>query len=460
MVKLWVKLTLQTVLAIIVASVPIMLLWHIQSGPRAEAEKIPHDPLLTINPSASMPPGRLAYLVKALPAGPAQPSAYDLVFRSTGKPLAGNTPLTINQIKPGLDNLFYDFLLSPNGEHLLLKQGMPSDYTSTYLTKLWNVETGQLRDGLQEEIRNPNISWCPDSKHISFIKGGDIYGTQTHNLGPLSLYVYDLNTRKSHFVAQNPLVSHLGWTKQGTLLYTTQPTIAGTSITDRQKRPSIFEVPVQGGVAVKVIDGGSDPVPSPDGRWVIFFGWPTSDQEVSLRKSAKAKGQEFQSQPNLYLFDRRQGKRLLLHTVVPGQPRDNAIWAKDSKLVFTVSNDYKTTRPVMASFGEEPLYPGYGTGHIRVISIPTLKSRDITQVTANDVDARSDPNSQFRLEGVSANNRLLFVLVSRTGNKLPGPPYFDNFLDLKAVDVLSGGIQDVWTTKNADALDWQLLNSP
>ncbi len=413
------------------------------------------DPLLSINASPDFSSGQLAYMVNVLPIGPRRPITYDLVLRGTGGKIGGGDSF-IYRLVTDDENLLFDMNWSPDGSNLLLKEGDRYNDTSKYRLYFWNSHQKLIEAGPEQYLSNPTVNWSLSNRFISYVQGGDTNGFETRDVGPLRLYSYNLQKHRSYFLVQNPAVGSNAWTKQETLLCTLLSPFDTSHPTPDAQRQSIYEFPVEGGKRVKIIDHGSDPVPSPNGRWIVFYGWPDLKAQADRQEKSSANQRVHSYLPGTYLFDRLTGKRVLLREAKPNTFHDNIAWSPDSKTIYVVWNDYKSNSPLFMSTADQKVYSGQGTGHVYVIHLPQVTKHEVATLSAFDINSRIDTTGQFLIKGISTDGSQMFLQVSRIGDKLSAPPYYDYLLEMDAIGLQSKKRQVIWTTRNAEAIDWHL----
>jgi len=119
-------------------------------------------------------------------------------------------------------------------------------------------------------------------------------------------------------------------------------------------------------------------------------------------------------------------------------------------------DEYKSTLPPFMFTSDQKVYSGQGTGHIYVIHIPQLTKREVAVLTAVDINSRIDTTGQFIIKGISGDGSHLFIQISQIGNRLLSAPFYDYLLEMDAIGLKSKTRQVVWSTKNAEAIDWHL----
>lgn len=370
----------------------------------------------------------------------------------------------------------FDPQFSPDRRYVLFKGGQSGGRYDHYLFFLWNLQTKQVRQVQQGSDETPSylrLHWSPSSKYIAYLMGGDVEGERDPR-DPLRLYTYNLKTGRKSFIARDPSVKSLSWTHQDTLLYTKMSESQSAAVANGTQNeregvsdvpvlhPSIFEASAQGGLSKKIVDGGFDPSPSPDGQWIAYLGWsndaPNALEEdqgnvgetgepkpgSAVRKKATSKLPESANHLNLYLFNRLNFKRMLIRS---GLKRDNPFelfWMPDSKKLVTMET---ATEGTLAE------------AIISAVDIPSLHIRQVATLHAlDDASApRLEADPVFDALGASAVSNSMFVKVSefRPSRPRPSRPKGGIVLDaLKVVDLDNGSIFPLCQFERVSGFDW------
>ncbi len=217
----------------------------------------------------------------------------------------------------------------------------------------------------------------------------------------------------------------LNWDNNGDVFYTHQPEDAKITanatrgiISGASGYPSVWSATLATKTNALVLERGYDPVASPDGRYIAFFGWPL-DEQPSVAKPA--------APPSLWLFD----KRIKTRKRLSDQNSGYVFWTHDSRGLVCVrfpSSRYKAQISVLSLQGQEK-------------QLATVEVRD----PLNLGEGRQGPPAPISFKGVSKNNHFLIVDVCEfTG--VQGSTYSTERA-LKAVDLTSGTISTLATAK-------------
>jgi len=402
----------------------------------------------TLNIPSDAPSGELAYLLRVkLPPVPTKQLPLDLVFRATGSGVDQSKLESTNRISS--DNYYpYSLTFSPTGSYLLVETTYPTAWLDNFRLAFWNLKTKTLKQGPKMNYY-PVTRWSPDSQFLAYFQGGDANGNETRSTNPLQLYIYNLTSDKSRLIVQNPEAKSFAWTSRDTILYAFKSEdIGDTALTYDRKRPSVFEAVLSPAAPVKIIQDGFDPLPSPDGKWIVFQGWPDPAQEEEAKKAATRSKEGYQSPFGLYLFNCVTKKRTLIHLLPLFAGYENLLWSPDSRRLFSVRNIYHSTHPPFFSSSDQKDYPGYGKGHVSVIEIPTLAQHEVTVLSATDTIARINPAPQFSTQGLSQDGKSLFVRVNEDHNQY-------QYAALLAINLQNGASQTVFDGQDVSEVGWR-----
>ncbi|MEO6907543.1 MAG: hypothetical protein ABI210_06595 [Abditibacteriaceae bacterium] len=238
----------------------------------------------------------------------------------------------------------YDPQFSPDGKSLLFKVGWPFEAQSTYDLYLWDFKNGSLKQ-VDDYLSSPSINWSDDGKWIAYVGGANTLGQDYDSTQGAVLVAQNLHTEKSITVKLGVSPTGISWTSQGTLLFAVSPPGGSTDAPpikdepgkyDWTKKPhyAIYEWSPEKQSPWKLIDAARNPVPSPDGNQIAYFGW--SDKMPGISKStldAESKGDNPPHQV-LAMFDRKTDKSKLVQDNLP----DFMLWTQNGKQLITVTS--------------------------------------------------------------------------------------------------------------------------
>jgi Tol biopolymer transport system component len=368
---------------------------------------------------------------------------------------------------------------SPDGSKLLIKLGyLPETYPS-YELYIWDLEQGKLKRAIPPRLAYAKVFWARDNRHLAYVVGGDIGGYEATGTGHVQARIGDTNTGKEYSLQPNPGVSDFVWTSQGSLLYTLPPQMQGIDnptqttkaknpkvtgkkiskanptgplLTKHRSSPEIYEAGTDG-KAKRLISDGYNPVPSPDGKQVVYYrSRSLTDQEAAtgtnnFRIDHTASrfrpvywSGKLLSESKVYLYDRQTKQSVLIRNETP----DWVYWTPDgSRLVLITMKGEGQSGPTQ-----------YGA-YFQVLDIKgtplsalkDLKARDLAVVTARDVDGaiRGGVNPQYMPQGVSNDGRYFFMFLSELTEKSERFDIYDQMekRSLSAIDLESGEVVTV-----------------
>ncbi len=397
---------------------------------------LPVSPLQAMDISPSAARGKAVYFSQRLIQSNSEAFyVCDISLWPTGSGATSTKPDFVESFRSPVPGHGYTYgyadgcVVSPDHRLALLRISSPSSGSIDPITLwFWNFALHRLQPGPDVLLTEEAVFWSPDSRAIVYFKGDQ--SQESVPSTPLDLYIYDLKTRQSRFVASTPEARDMAWTNQKSVLYTYKQVLASDSpMTYRQKRPSIYEMLPQGGMPKLLIQDGSHPCPSPDGRWVAFIGWSQSESSPT---KCKEKQSPLKQTFGLFLYNRLRKTRTLLQPLYGPENNDNLLWSADGTRLFSIQNAYRDSQP---GFREEPPqrdYPGYGEGNIRQVDIPSLKTTSLNVITETDVVARLRPATQFTFQSVDPKGKNLFIYAERVGKwvqgHVPGTGNYEHYL--------------------------------
>lgn len=342
---------------------------------------------------------------------------------------------------------------SPDARYVSFGVGWPWDPPYLYKLYFFDRQTQRVLAGPPESTSWQLSYWAPDSDKLAFLSGDE-------------LRVYSLKERKSFFIVSDPGVNDMAWTEQNTLLVTRfaarkKKTIAnptakksgtakpsgkpsqtdeGESAKDeedaaplvedvlRPLEPSIFEFAATSSDGKLVLEGARYAVPSPDGRWIVYYGLPQEPppyseyspltlaqkknlnaEQIKAQEQARSKKRgafiEAINRPRFCLYDRVAKKRYLL-AEQPKFETTTFAWTRDSRRLIFMTKTYNEELRQENAIGRARISLLDVTG-----DVTTQVSKPLTTLEA--VDARPNIHTysgqQFQIAGVSRDHRYLFV---------------------------------------------------
>ena len=423
-----------------------------------DAKKIaPNDPLNFLNNSASVPIGVLTYIANIAVSGQQGPiNPFYLVSRYTGN--AARPVSVVYRVMPRTMNVIFDVQIAPDGKQLLFKEGWPYEDQSTYRLYILNLTTKQVQPGPAQDLVCRKTFWSPNSKKIAFIVGGNAEGLEDSSTSSSAtkLCIYNVSNGTTRLVASHPDARSIAWTAQNSLLYS-------LSANDRQSsiRPSIYEAFSSTGKSSVVVPGGYAPAPSPDGKWIAFFGWPLDER---LSPVATAMASAYSEKQGLYLYNRSTKERILISpdtmhdfaNEIPSILPYSLLWMPNGKSLLVLRTRYSG----LPAFYTPDVKIGTGLGEalIQAYSVPGLATRHMTTIQAEDFEAvsRSYVYPEYQLLSVTNNGAWLIMKVHEYVSRKSGYPVETN--KVQAINFQSGRILPLAQTKSwagsSLGLDW------
>lgn len=408
-----------------------------------------------MEPTGNVPAGMLVYLVNTLGPGPPRPVTYDLVVQPTGNRRNQKvTPVSCYRFTAEFVTLLMNCRYSPNHEIILLMQRDLGQDLNAFRFYFWNSITKQLQPGPSSGINRSSAHWSPDSQYLAYIEGGDIDRQEKLGSKPLTLQVYSLATQKSRQISENPEVPDYVWTRQQTLLYTQKENKPGIiPLTYARERPSIFESPISGGSQALVIENGLAPSPSPDGKYILFTGWPDPAEEAKAAQAAAAAGKVYQSPYGLYLYNRALKKRRLVAAITGNEPPFNVLWSKNSRQFWIIGDRYHHSPALRNGTGgkgdageeEEP---------VSTVQVSDLKVQEVAVFRASEAAVRPGSKLSFYPVGVSNNEQFMYFRSTELQDPGPQSSSYDTIVTLHALRLSDSSDQMIWKVKNLDGYDW------
>lgn len=272
-------------------------------------------------------------------------------------------------------------MFSPDGKKVLYKGGSLFGQGAAYRLFVWNFKKNIIDQAMEKEAEGEDIViipqwhhdvyWSPDSRYILYTIPSwtvDGIGNKRYDHDNITLNVYDLEEKKNRIVAKNialrVLVANIKtfywqaapystfqWTPQKTVLFTKQQMRTEEEIQEKRAanvllepyRPNIYEIGLDGGKANLLIPSATNPLPSPDGKLIAFWGWPN---EKSAKTSEDKKEEAVEESdvpklqlPALYIYERSTKKRRKISDFLSGR----LVWTPDNKslLILNPSNNQR-----------------------------------------------------------------------------------------------------------------------
>lgn len=375
----------------------------------------PPDILDDASALAKLPAGTLAYIT--LGAVPGQKAwQFFLIVRKSG--VAQDRPGSVSSyhLIPQEAEIVHSPKLSSDGRYVLFQVGWPYDSPGYYTLHLLDLKTNQLQHARLGSLTSSSILWSPDSKHFASIAGDDGSGGGV-------LFIYDIRNSNKRYIAQDRGVARMAWTQQNTLLFTVERALRSVvPLAEAEKKDTpqtnkanaeeiaeefpagIYEVEADKGNPALLIKGGVMPSPSPDGKWVAFFGLPEPSPEEKAKAPAKPDRYDFLNQPvpRLCVYNRAEKKIYPLEPETPdlSSHHYSVRWTPDSRQIILVDQ-----RSLPQERGEAAIYLSDVEDRI-FKKVATLQAKDKVSFSW------SRNNPQFEVLETSPDGIQLFVITT------------------------------------------------
>ncbi len=268
------------------------------------------------------------FALSSLQADPSMRGVINLSFKRFNKSLESKHMF---YRKADTNGDFNSPLFSPNGESVLLRDGLIQDRNDGFHIYLWQLQQGRLRY-VSRILKFRHLFWSPGSRYISYIQGGDAFTNDNSN-DPQTLCALDTTNRQSAQIMREPGLSW-SWTYDGHLLCARVPRDQKLA---SHARPSVYRVAANGAAPEKLFDGGYYAHQSPDGQNIVFCDWAGELLEPQTASDALKNN----AQQGLFVWNTVTKSRTFLGPLAVGSmqtPRaaPQMIWSSDNKRVFVL----------------------------------------------------------------------------------------------------------------------------
>lgn len=300
----------------------------------------------------------------------------------------------------------FDPLISPDGKYIAFKYGWPNDSTGRFEECIWDWQNNKYLKPIpkflskdRDYLSYRRLFWSPNSKYIAYIRGGDqdgIYFSQS-----IKLYIHNVQTGKESFVAQNPYATRMRWTSKNSLLYCTIPESEIVEISPHHGKIYEASIAAQSVSSKLLIKGGFDPRPSPDGKYIIYFGWTQDDSKNinETKGTSHAKKDFSQGQVGLFIYDCDTGKKSLLLSPYSPYRFIDLLWKPDSNGIVLL--DFASRSP-------------HARVNVSEVNIKTKKLRRIKTLTVDDYKYISRPPAAPQIKPLSITRDGKFLIFIRS----------------------------------------------
>lgn len=240
--------------------------------------------------------------------------------------------------------------------------------------------------------------------------------------GYQKLKIYHVRTGRSRTVVRGKFHPSMAWTPQGTLLFSgaerpsegpRPSSVPSYHAPRRPPSPDVYEV-VPNDTPKLLIKHAYAPSPSPDGKWIAFYGLselPKADNPSKLPDAVK-EGQKADPPPlpegmQTYLFERATGKR----TFISDSVHFLYLWTPDSQeLVYLRSGE---TTPALPG---QPEAQSNNVGEFFIYNLNQQKEREFIAGFSKDYKAVTHRLPVFQFLSWSSDGQWAIVAVNTTPN--------------------------------------------
>jgi hypothetical protein len=198
-----------------------------------------------------------------------------------------------------------------------------------------------------------------------------------------------------------------------------------------------------GGVRMLLMRHALDPLPSPDGRWIAFWGWP--DSPAALAEDMGF-GEGGLGDPSPYLYEVATKRRYpLKNDLVEGS--DKLVWTPDSRRLLMLRREAPRSD---GSLDCKVLAMTVGSGEAGVPRTAAL----VGTLHANSAGAfHGSAGGQFR--PIRFVNDGRYLLVVKTENKGLDKYHYYNYEDsLDSLDLKTGDVRELARMYEDLEMDW------
>lgn len=429
-------------------------------GKTIQAEQpFPQDPLQSLSVPKDFK-GTLVYNTSANRKDRPPPTGDFVTFRSfptaSGNDIKGRTTYYELKTIPADYPMGVEFLA--DNKHLMLRLGWPYDrggYFSLYLLDLSNLQQPKFRLIPQHEpftIQYDDVKISPSGRYVAFVSEVDRLGNPySDKPGELpQLRVLNIATGESHIVIENsdPTAGGWAWTAQDSLLFAPAPDTqlpatpaqskkTKASVTNANpRRPAIYEVSGGGGTPKLLVRDAWRPMPSPNGKWIAFFGSENPQKNESMGALWR-----YNPQGASLCVVRRDGSgRKALYREQLSYP--TLLWRQDNQHIIITKIQHANPQSAAS---------------IREIDISNGASRALVGVSSQDPQALPRPLNvlpPFIPYKLTSNGRYLLTKVETFGEQDPKTKLYDRHSQLIAVDLESGKVIELARFINVWGYDW------
>ena len=332
--------------------------------------------------------------------------------------------------------------LSPDGRHLLFMYGT-AQYGNPYDMFTLDITSNQVKR-IAEQPALPYVSWSPDSSCVAWVNQGEADGSlllrNRQGKAP-ALFLFNQRTGRQDQIADEIVdIAPLAWIAPHKLVYSLPP--------KEGELPNIYGFSVETGKSSLLIKEGFRPSPSPDGRWIAFFGPDAPPPKDPFFLSSWRTGPGGWA---LTVVATDGSKRIELGR--QGGLYPMIVWLPDNQRFLTIT-------PLRKKIGGGP-YNRIGMAEVKEWNIQTQKWRLVATLTAPGYVEGVDEAGYalFRALPIVDNQNLWVVIEEPVSEAIYGADVMRNFY-LQSIHLESGTVTSIAELKNASGVDWHSIEPP
>jgi hypothetical protein len=253
-------------------------------------------------------------------------------------------------------------------------------------------------------VHFPLIQWTQGSERIAYVTGGDSIGTEDD--GPTTLKIYDTTLHTTKEGVPHPLLNggtwldfrslpYFSWANNHTLLFAKRYNAKGGHSTSQNILPDIWQIDAVSNRAQRVVHNGFAPLPSPNGKWIAYVGWPhlTTPQQIAGVASTSNidMDQARARSARLYLYNVARKTSIAVGNIELSSTARHTVsdftyrWTPDSSSLVTLSAQHEFPIP-------KPQATPTAAKHTWAFPIDII---DVKNITANSKTARSTRSARI-----------------------------------------------------------------
>lgn len=369
-------------------------------------------------------------------------------------------------------NLVGDFSRDPqfssDGRKMFLRSGYTGGPNDGFGLLSWNLLSGQTIDSAKA-MDNGRQSLSPSARLFATLTvvNTNEYGAQDiqepwkdNPPGLLMVYVTDRfiigegsrgrdsdEVPGKKFITDQAAMRTVVWTSDNRILYTHAPApdkwIKGpdgvgnlyratpviTPVIDApNKYPSVWVANPATKATHQIIERAYDPSPSPDGKFIAFFGWPTTEKPTATKPA---------SVPKLWLYQTATGKTFEVNE----QNNGFVGWTRDSKTLVTGRYEGQYKLHVGSLALSDALQ---GPLHVAALQV----EKAVIETNAGGPSVW--PHDPIEVRSIARNGRYVVVNTIASATSADTSPSKREYT-LQAVDLSDGHISTIAHAKPPDA---------